>query len=113
MDGSLTPWEFARRLLPFKDVEEVEVVDRLLTHRAQLWVTDDSAGVTEITDGNMLRIWLVGGKLMGLLPMLQDVERFARFMRCRGLEIDGRGGWIRVLKKFGYAVEGQELVKWL
>ena len=107
----MTPWEHARRLLPLKDVDEAELLDRLLTKRAQLWVSPEGAGVTEVTDSNMCHVWLAGGSLSGLLAMLADVEAFARAMGCTGLELSGRKGWRRVMMKYGFVWNGQEMVK--
>ena len=112
MDAAITNWQHARKLLPFKDVTEEDVLDRLLTGRAHLWVSPDSAGVTEVTDGNMLHIWLSGGTLRGLLQMLPDVETFAKALGCRGVELTGRKGWQRIFSRFGFVCEGQVMVKY-
>lgn len=107
----LSAWERARLLLPLKGIDEADLLDRLLTKRAHLWISADSAGVTEITDNNTLHVWLAGGTLAGLLDMLADVEGFARVLGCRAVELSGRKGWHRVMTKYGFVRHGQEMLK--
>lgn len=111
MDTPLTPWEHARRVLPFKYVSEEEIYDRLLKGAAHLWVNTDSAGVTEVTDAGYLHIWQCGGTLRGLLPMLLSVEAFAKALGCKGLIISGRRGWSRVLSRHGFIYQDGHTVK--
>ena len=113
MDGDLTPWEFAKRVLPFKYVTSDEIYDRLSKGLAHLWVNKQSAAVTEVTDANTLRIWLAGGRLNQMLPVLPDVEAFAKALGCKGVELEGREGWLRVLSPKNYVYDGQRLIKWL
>jgi hypothetical protein len=100
--------------LPFGAVPEDEIHERLLDGRAHLWCGRNSAAVTEITDDNILRIWMAGGNLREIMSRLPDVEAFAKAVGCVGVETEGRGGWLRVLSQHGYVYDGQRLIKsWL
>ncbi|MCR6660725.1 MAG: hypothetical protein NVV72_15775 [Asticcacaulis sp.] len=93
------------------DCDEQEVYERLLGNTAHLWVNEDSAGVTEVTDAGYLHIWQCGGTLRGLLQMLLSVEAFAEALECKGLIISGRRGWSRVLSRHGYIFKDGHTVK--
>lgn len=111
MDGALTVWEHARQFLPLHYVSEPEVHGRLLNGSAHLWVNEDSACVTEVTSANTYRIWIAGGRLKSMLPVLKDVEAAAVAFGCSGVELEGRDGWLRVLSPLGYVHDGQRLIK--
>jgi hypothetical protein len=51
-----------------------------------------------------LQIPFCGGSRMGeWLPQLMDtIDAFAYNEQCVGVEISGRGGWVRVLAPYGY-----------
>lgn len=118
MDGALdlteTLWDKSCRLLPFNEAVTVdEVFDRILTQTAHLWTGNKSAVVTEVTDEGFLHIWLAGGDMAELLKMLPSGESFAKAMNCRGIELDGRKGWKRIMERFGFIpVDGNLLRKY-
>lgn len=66
--------------------------------------------VTEPFDGG-IHVWLGGGSLEGLLSLRPHIERTARFWGCKTATINGRLGWDRALKPFGYRRVGDELEK--
>ncbi len=113
MDGAVTHWDHARAVLPFRDISEDEVLQRLSDARAQLWTTGFSAAVTEITDDNWLHVVTMGGVMADVAEVLPAIERFAKFSKCQGVRLEGRAGWRRALKKYGYAAVGEEVVKFL
>ncbi len=107
-----TRWEAARRFLPQNDVIPLSQVEALLlSERAQLWLGRDCAGVTEIAPDGRLHILLAGGAMTGLLAMRDSVESFAAAMGCHGVYLSGRKGWRRVFPQFGYAFDGEDMVK--
>lgn len=110
-DG-LTPWQIAARYLPDTEIAPLPLVKkRILQDRALLWLGDNCAGVTETTDDNQLHIWTAGGSMRGLIGLLDDVECFAKLSGCDGVMLGGRTGWRRVMAKYGYALNGDNMVK--
>ncbi len=91
---------------------EAELVADLASGRAQLWVGERSAMVTQCvaeTRGLCLHVWLAGGDLRNILELKPGVEAWARARGCTHVTIDGRPGWARVLRQYGYALRGDEL----
>jgi len=110
----MTFWAQARRYLPENEVIPLaEVEALLLSEKAQLWCGEGCAGVTEIAGDGRLHIMLAGGRMAGLLPMRESVEAFARAMGCAAIFLSGRTGWRRVFRKYGYAIDGEDMVKQL
>jgi hypothetical protein len=108
----VTNWDYACRFLPENALIPLkEAFDRVQDGRAQLWVNEDCAGVTEIADDRRLHIMLAGGSMEKLLEMLPSVEAFGRANGCKAVYLGGRWGWRRVFKKFGYAFDGEDMVK--
>lgn len=68
--------------------------------------------VTEIV-GDAIHVWLGGGDLTELLEMRPLVERAGIEWGCKRATIDGRLGWVRVLKPYGYALVDGVLEKTL
>lgn len=98
-------------LLP-EDGGEAEVVAEIVAGRVQLWAGETGALVTELAsdgDGPCLHIWLGGGDLQGILALRPGLEAYARGLGCHSVTIDGRPGWSRVLRGYGYACAGGEL----
>lgn len=108
----MTPWEHALRFLPQNDLIPVgEARALILSGQAQLWCGEGCAGITEIAPDGRLHILLAGGSLSGLLAMRADVEAFGRAMGCRCVYLSGRRGWRRIFPRFGYAFDGEDMVK--
>jgi hypothetical protein len=108
----LTRWDHALRFLPENDlIPLVQARALILAERAQLWCGEDCAGVTEVSGDGRLHIMLAGGSMAGLLAMRPDVEAFARRLGCRAVYLSGRKGWRRIFPRFGYAFDGEDMVK--
>jgi hypothetical protein len=84
----------------FKNIEK-EVLEK----RSLLWLAYDgervhAAAVTMLID-NVCEIVACGGNnLSQFLPLIENIEQFARYENCRSMRIIGRKGWLRVLKKY-------------
>ncbi|CAN5519994.1 hypothetical protein BH10PSE5_BH10PSE5_34260 [soil metagenome] len=95
---------------------EAELLDDILSGRAQLWAGEAAAMVTQrvCEDGvHRLHVWLGGGDLRELLAMRPGIEAWARGQGCKHITIDGRAGWSRVLRRLGYPVVGHQLQRTL
>lgn len=95
---------------------EAELLDDILTGRAQLWAGEAAAMVTQRIGGDgvhRLHVWLGGGDLTELLAMRPGIEAWARAQGCRHITIDGRAGWTRVLRRLGYTTVGHQLQRTL
>ena len=77
----------------------------VLAGHSLLWLAYDglivhAAAVTELND-NVCTIVACGGEnLPQFLPLINDLEQFARDEGCKAIRIIGRKGWIRVLKNY-------------
>lgn len=92
-----------------------EVEDGLRSERSQLWLTIEdkpvAAMVTRI-DGDTFEVWLAGGAaLSGSVPFLETAIEASKAAGTTNGRIIGRKGWARVLRGYGWRVEGDELVK--
>ena len=70
---------------------------------AQFWPYHDSVIVTEIVSypkRRVLRFWLAGGNLTTLLKAEPEIVDWSKQYDCKGVEINGRKGWERVLKSY-------------
>ncbi|MCX7587190.1 hypothetical protein [Phenylobacterium sp. 58.2.17] len=93
-----------------------ELIAELASGRAQLWLAERSALVTELVgqgSDRCLHIWLAGGSLVDILGLRPGLEAWARGQGCSHITIDGRPGWIRVLRRHGYRLAGRELKRTL
>lgn len=99
-----------------------EVRERIDDRRMQLWVAwaemkPSLAVVTEIYEtaaGLTCSITATGGsELSACLPDLAVIEGWARDQGCVRMALDGREGWVRVMKSRGYAVATVQLEKTL
>ncbi len=105
-------WRWLAPALPPEDGGEAQLLSELSAGRAQLWVGESAAAVTQCVigpEGASLHVWLAGGRLEGVLALREGVEAFARGRGCRAVTLAGRPGWARVLRRHGYAPDGQEL----
>ncbi|WP_426046075.1 hypothetical protein [Brevundimonas sp. TWP3-1-2b1] len=73
-----------------------------------LWSGKDVEGamVSEIVASPRLRaihVFAAGGTLGAVAKLTPDIERFARMAGCNFGGATGRKGWIRFLRRFGYA----------
>lgn len=92
--------------------DEDDLIADLNAGRAQLWAGERSAMVTQCVGearGLCLHVWLAGGDLAEILEMKPGIEAWAHAQGCTYVTIDGRPGWVRVLRRHGYALRGAEL----
>lgn len=78
---------------------------QILAGQAQLWPGEDCAIVTQcvLNDGvGSIHAWLGGGRLCGMLALRPGIEAWGRAMGCAFATIDGRKGWERLYRPFGY-----------
>lgn len=98
------PWLAPALALHGEDTQE-GLRAEILTGRAQLWPGERCAVVTQCVlgpDGGSIHAWLGGGKLRGMLALRPGIEAFGRAMGCTFATIDGRKGWERLYRRFGY-----------
>lgn len=83
-----------------------DVREEVVSGRAHLWTTAQSATVTrvEFTPQNaMLCIWLSGGDLGELRTVEPQICAWARAHYCDLVYISGRRGWLRSLDDYAEA----------
>jgi hypothetical protein len=90
------------------------------TRHAQLWVVrigsvPTGVIITEIYDtaaGKTCALPIVGGShLNESLPVLEEIEAWAKEQGCTRLQGDGREGWIRALKGLGWRPVSIQIAK--
>lgn len=108
-------WESCRPLLTpaLEDADETELLAALATGKAQLWAGERAAMVTQVTVDGACHVWLAGGELDEILRLRPGIEAWARGMGCTSATIEGRRGWRRVLRPFGFRPNGDRLRKML
>jgi len=82
-----------------------DVVDAVMAGRAQFWPGKESALVTEIdtiSGTKVIRVWLAGGNMDEIVSMAPGIEAWARLQGCVSVLVEGRKGWEKVMKAFGY-----------
>jgi hypothetical protein len=87
---------------------------RIASGLAQLWPGERSVMVTSLhptPEGGCLHVWLGAGDLAELLEMRPGVEAWGRAQGCQFVSIDGRPGWGRALRRYGYVRAGNEQVR--
>jgi hypothetical protein len=97
-----------------RGLSKAELAELLLSGQAMLWPGEGGALVTQCVaapEGRFLHCWLGGGALEALLALRPGVEAWGRAMGCDFASIDGRRGWDRVFRRFGYVTTGDELRK--
>jgi hypothetical protein len=107
-------WVRVRRwLLPaLTDATEAEVVSELLTGRATLWPGERAAFVTTlITDPARMHVWLGGGDGAEMLAMIPGMAAWGRAQGAQWATVNGRRGWKRRLRDFGFEPRNGELWK--
>jgi hypothetical protein len=77
----------------------------VLSGRSLLWLAYDglivhAAAVTEL-HGGVCEIVACGGEnLQQFLPLINDLEQYARREGCKAMRVIGRKGWLRILKDY-------------
>lgn len=95
-------------------MEEGDLINELILGRAQIWPGERSAMVTQLVDQDgerLLHVLLGGGDLKELLLMHFGVASWGRAMGAGWATINGREGWARVLRAFGFVPRDGELWK--
>lgn len=90
-----------------------EVADGLRDGLYVLFSDADAALVAEFVfspRSKALHVFAGGGSLEGIERLIPIAEEFARHAGCDSAGASGRKGWLRWLKKYGYA-PGGALVK--
>ena len=102
-----------RWLLPaLTDATEAEVVSELLTGRATLWPGERAAFVTTlVTDPARMHVWLGGGDGAEMLAMIPGMAAWGRAQGAQWATVNGRRGWKRRLRDFGFEPRNGELWK--
>ena len=107
-------WGRVRRwLLPaMVDTTEREVVGELLSGRATLWPGERAAFVTTlITDPDRMHVWLGGGDGAEMVAMIPGMAAWGRAQGAKWATVNGRRGWKRRLRDFGFEPRDGELWK--
>jgi hypothetical protein len=82
-----------------------DVADMIKTGRLQLWPAPKGCLVTEILvypRKTVLNVFLGGGDLDQLADMHGDMYLWAKAQGCTAAMIQGRKGWERVLRSYGW-----------
>lgn len=78
---------------------------------AQLWMSDEAALVSR-RDGDILELWLCGGRVVNASDrFLAVIEQAARDSGMEWMRLTGRKGWDRHLAKWNWVKVGEDLVK--
>lgn len=81
------------------------------SNHAQLWMSDEAALVSR-KDGDVLEIWLVGGKVVNASDRyIAIIEQAAKQAGMKSMRFTGRKGWIRHLAKWGWVQSGDDVIK--
>lgn len=106
-------WAHARQfLLPaLTDGSEDDLVDDICRGLAQLWTGRRSAIVTQLVRPSSIHCWLAGGDLNEIIALMPGLESYGRALGYTFATVDGRKGWDRVLRPYGYLRVGDELQK--
>lgn len=94
------------------DATEDEVLAHLRFGTAMLWPGERSAFVTQcVLSSRSLHVWLAAGDRGELLSMIPGMAAWGRAMGCEWATVNGRKGWARVLKPYGFEWRDGELWK--
>lgn len=91
-----------------------DVKEGLETRRAQLWLWVENgpqAAVVTKIDGDVLEIWLAGGRALKVLPYLETIIEASKGAGTKQGRIIGRRGWDKALKPYGWVRDGEMLTK--
>ena len=98
------------------------LVEQLLEGKMQLWLLIEHDVIvamfcTRICDNfgvKMAEIVLYSGEMNeDIMEHLPEVEAWAREHGAQGMRFEGRSGWPRLLKKYGYSLEHVAMFKLL
>tara|TARA_B100000902_G_scaffold264479_1_gene250597 strand:- start:36 stop:416 length:381 start_codon:yes stop_codon:yes gene_type:complete len=79
----------------------LDIFGMLVSGHAFLVALKNSAGILEIVEYpkyKSCRIWLAGGEMDELLKVYPKIQEWAKYKKCKKIEIIGRKGWEKVFK---------------
>lgn len=91
-----------------------ELLDDLLTGRAQLWEAERGAVVTQCMvtpQGPAIHAWLGAGRLSDLLGLRPGIEAYGRTHGAQWATVEGRRGWSRIYRPFGYELDADGVLR--
>lgn len=92
-----------------------EVIAALMQGTAQLWLTVTDRPIAAMVtrrDGDTLEVWLAGGAVLsGSVQFLDTAIAAAKADGATNARLEGRKGWARVLRPYGWRAEGDYLLK--
>lgn len=95
--------------------DQVELEAALGDGTALLWLgvaERVKAALVVRKDGDTMEIWLAGGAIIPLFPYLANmIEQAAIEAGMTRGRVNGRKGWTRALKSWGWRTSGDDLVK--
>lgn len=89
-----------------------DVLDQILIGEMLFWPGKKSCLVTEIVQyprKRALHVFLAAGDLTEIKSMEPDLRTFAKQLKCDGLSLAGRRGWVKALRELGFT-EGHSVV---
>lgn len=89
-----------------------DVLDLILSGDMLFWPGEKSCMVTEIVQyprKRAMHVFLAAGDLDEIKAMEPDLRWFAKKLKCDGISLAGRRGWVRALKDIGFT-EGHAIV---
>ncbi len=87
-------------LTKFGDVEKDVLAGHSLLWLAYQDPIVHAAATTQLVNGVCEIVACGGENLSQFLPLLTDLEQYARDEKCRSMRIIGRKGWVRILKNY-------------
>lgn len=107
------PWIEAALAID-REIDPDALLAEILANRAQLWPSEGACVVTQCVlgaDGPLIHAWLGGGILSEMLALRPGIEAYGRAQGCVWATIEGRKGWERLYRPFGYEVSDGVLRK--
>lgn len=89
-------------------------IDEILANRATLWAGDRYCMVTQLVataEERKMHVWLSAGNLDEVLAVRATIEGWARQQGASAVTLNGRSGWKRLLRPYGYTMTNGELRK--
>ena len=97
--------EWVRRAIN-KGFADFDIVERgVLDGKSLLWLAYDgqevhAVALTDLVGGSCEITACAGHHLKQFLPLLKDLEQFARDEKCKSIRLCGRKGWTKFLKDY-------------
>jgi hypothetical protein len=107
------PW-IAEALAVDAEATPDELLEEVLSGRAQLWPGEDCCLITQCVDhpdGRTIHTWCGAGKLSGMMALRPGIEAWGRSMGAVWGTIESRKGWDRLFAPHGFYRDGDVLRK--